>query len=307
LTVGRLTTAGPTGTVDLGNIGVVASGGEGCIGTSLLWRDSAGVLTGATIGNASMSCAHPTFRAEAIKYTSPTFAGFTFNASAGEATKVERPLENYNTDESSGKGPIGMNYGMDLRYAGEFNGLRIAATLGYERSDRNNDDSGNVNNSVYSSWGGALSLLHVPTGLFLQAEYIEARNTATNNGLTTAGVVVVQGTGDALGGEATANRWHLQGGTSLYAEYGVHRGFLGLNGFNNNVTAIAGLGSTAGLASGTSSDKMSIWGVGMVQSIDAAAMDLYIGYRNYSLTGVTPTAGSIKDIDVLTAGARIRF
>ena len=30
-TVGRLTTAGPTGTIDLGGIGVVATAGEGCI------------------------------------------------------------------------------------------------------------------------------------------------------------------------------------------------------------------------------------------------------------------------------------
>ena len=31
-----------------------------------------------------------------------------------------------------------------------------------------------------------------------------------------------------------------------------------------------------------SSSSVDVWGFGLVQTIDAAAMDLYIGFRNYS-------------------------
>ena len=115
----------------------------------------------------------------------------------------------------------------------------------------------------------------------------------------------------ANGLKAEGNRWHLQGGvrrnwfgigdTSLYAEYGVHRGWQGT--------------AAAVTLAGTSADKLSIWGVGVVQNIDAAAMELYLGYRNYKLDGVTFVTAGIavvvngpaKDVDVIAAGARIKF
>jgi Gram-negative porin len=290
LTMGRLTTSGPTGTVDLGGVGVVATAGEGCIGTSMRFRDSTGSLTAASIGTFSMGCAHPTFRAEGIKYTSPTFAGFTFNASIGEAAKVET------SDVILGvvsPVAIGQNYGADLRYAGEFNGLRIAATLGYERSDRNNDDGVSAD-SIYTSWGAALSLFHVPTGLFVQADYIKADADSVNNAL--AGVPVT-GSGDA-------DRWHIQGGvrrnwfgigdTSLYAEFGRSNGW-------------ATVQQAAIPAARLSGDNLKIWGLGVVQNVDAAAMELYLGYRNYSTDFLDTVNGKHRDIDILAAGARIKF
>ena len=45
-----------------------------------------------------------------------------------------------------------------------------------------------------------------------------------------------------------------------------------------------------------------MWGLGMVQAIDAAAMDLYIGYRNYDLGDL-----GADDLQIISAGARLKF
>jgi hypothetical protein len=63
---------------------------------------------------------------------------------------------------------------------------------------------------------------------------------------------------------------------------------------------------------------MSWWGLGAVQTIDAAAMDLYLGFRWYSagarfgdsVTQDLPAIqipGGIEDIWYIQAGARIQF
>lgn len=288
VTMGRLTTSGPIGVIDLGGVSVVAATGEGCIGTSLKFRNDAGVLTGANIGDFSMSCAHPTYRNEGVKYTSPTWNGFVMSASIGEAAKVEQ-------DSTDGRVNIGRTLGVDLRYANEFNGVRVAFGIGWEKSEANEDDAGNIaaaQNGRYESWGISGSLMHVPTGLFVQAFWLEAE--------------LAPATAAGFGPENKADMWHIQAGvarnffgignTVLYAEYANFNDWLRLN--------TAGVGQSLLLA--PTSDKMDVWGLGIVQNIDAAAMELYLGYRNYSASANSSTAG-LKDIDVIAAGARIRF
>jgi Gram-negative porin len=297
ITVGRLTTAGGVGTPDLGGVGVVATAGEGCIGTSLNFREKATGANITSIGTASMSCAHPAFRGEGIRYNSPTFAGFSFAASVSEAASLNRDAPAYVA--GSGTGPVGRNYGADLKYAGEFSGVRIAAAIGYERSELNEDDNGGSTQSGgdYRNIGLALALMHVPTGLFIQGEYQDARNKVRN-----------AVTSEFDQGENAAKRWHIQAGisqnffgvgkTNIYGEYGKHNGWIGLN------SSLTVPGSTI-----ETSDNMTIWGLGIVQNIDAAAMELYLGYRNYSLGGITfvaPATGA-ESISVIAAGARIKF
>jgi len=55
------------------------------------------------------------------------------------------------------------------------------------------------------------------------------------------------------------------------------------------------------------------WGAGAVQKIDAAAMDLYIAYRQYqadaTISGgpANQIPGGLNDIWFIQAGARIQF
>ena len=54
-----------------------------------------------------------------------------------------------------------------------------------------------------------------------------------------------------------------------------------------------------------------MWGLGVVQNIDAAAMEIYLAFRNHSLSRVG-TAGAeqglaVDDIQTVIGGMRIGF
>ena len=70
--------------------------------------------------------------------------------------------------------------------------------------------------------------------------------------------------------------------------------------------------------------NVKVWGLGLVQNVDAAATELYIGYRKFHLDTTQTAAGiaantnvvtgaatgvntAYKDVDMITAGARIKF
>jgi hypothetical protein len=61
------------------------------------------------------------------------------------------------------------------------------------------------------------------------------------------------------------------------------------------------------------SSESSFWGVGVVQHIDAAAMEVYLAYRLYGGEITSPAgnllSGTIEfdDLSVVMAGARVRF
>jgi hypothetical protein len=56
-----------------------------------------------------------------------------------------------------------------------------------------------------------------------------------------------------------------------------------------------------------------MWGIGVVQNIDAAAMELFLSYRQYqasfdSLAGAPyGTGADLNDMNIIMAGARIKF
>jgi hypothetical protein len=64
---------------------------------------------------------------------------------------------------------------------------------------------------------------------------------------------------------------------------------------------------------GGANTKMTHWGLGIVQYVDAASMDFWLTYKNYSLTGLElqtllrPNLGKFEDLHVISAGTRIRF
>ena len=60
-------------------------------------------------------------------------------------------------------------------------------------------------------------------------------------------------------------------------------------------------------------DRWPLVGVGIVQNLDAAAMELYLGWRRFdtSVTGVLGadgvTGNGASELDLVHGGARIRF
>ncbi len=271
ITLGRLTVSGPQSVIDLGGIGNIASGSLSLLGGAMRFRDSAGTLTTRTISNGTDAAADFNNRVDGIKWDSPTFAGFVFGASVGEATKVDRADD------------IGTLWAVNLRYANEFNGVRVAAAIGYEVS-KEEETMTSVNRTDSKNLGLSGSLMHVATGLFVQSQWNrfdrgndDLTSDRSNQWLVQAGV---------------SRNWFGIGNTALYGEVGRAN-----NGFDTFFAR--------GTANNFNGDKVSVWGLGVTQNIDAAAMQLYAGYRNFSATdGLAPP---LQDISIFAVGARINF
>jgi hypothetical protein len=290
VTVGRLTGSGPVSTIDLGGISVVASSGPALVGGGLFLRNATtGALSTVTMSNVTDYGANQDQRQEGVKWTSPTWQGFVVSASTGEASKREIG----NNADNAFNGTV---YGVDLKYANEFNGVRVAYGIGYEQFT-DNDSSTPVHARV-SQWGTSLALLHVATGLFVQGDYQNTRHAPLI-------LPLIQNANFFLS-DVEAKRWMIQAGiqrnwfgignTNLAAEYGKHDNWAAAGGF-----AVSGGNNT-------------FFGLAAVQNIDAAAMELYLGWRNYRTSDIVENANiltgaqtKLKDLDVVTAGARIKF
>jgi predicted porin len=163
-----------------------------------------------------------------------------------------------------------------LRYAGEFGGFRIAAGIGYgvgsDDADLALDSTGGKTTfDEVKFTSGSASVMHLASGLFAtgfagrrEFEHGDATKdfTETNWGLR-AGI---------------AKNWFGIGNTVVYGEY---------NAFDN--VADNGFESEA-------------WGVSIIQNVDAAALELFLSYKNLSVD----QAGS-KDTDIVFSGARLKF
>jgi len=338
VTLGRFVNpAGPAGQIDLAGIGsTVASGSQSLIGSGMVFRTGntpanlAGTNNiGAPVGNYSIySIANTTdaageysTRENGINWVSPTFAGFSVAASYGGVIKADAQCvtnalctnnENY-----------GAQYGLAAKYAGEFSGVRIAASVGYENSNSENNTSMVAVNGTSlrprsTDTGVSLSLLHVPTGLFAQGfynEYVRGHDLFTAAGAPSAyaaaGVTSDKAKQFMIQVGLAKNYFGL-GNTIPYIEYAQTK-----NGFNTfglegaGAAAIIGaLPAPGGVATAYTGDvtKNTMYGIGIAQNIDAAAMQLYAGYRQFKLSSDNcSAAGGCKDIGMFTTGAKINF
>ena len=64
-------------------------------------------------------------------------------------------------------------------------------------------------------------------------------------------------------------------------------------------------GDDLNLAGAAGSREFNWWGLGVVQEVDAAAMSLWLKYRNYAADDSTATA--FEDMNKVTFGALINF
>jgi len=247
-------------------------------------------------------------RANLVRYVSPTFSGFTFSAAWGE-------------DDF---------WDVALRYANEWNGVRVAAGVGYQEWTDGNDvtflptDSLGVFDSALTgsqnqpgcadldrtedpivfgvgsdvdcqAFGISGSVMHVPTGLYIHGAYgfVQDDNRRLLFALRTDGLVRNVDDRDEF--------WYVQAGieknfiglgkTTVYGEFYQSDTGGGLsNGDVRNIGRFFpardfefnSLSFTTAENGFITNSSVDVWGFGIVQQIDAAAMDLYIGFRNYS-------------------------
>jgi predicted porin len=171
------------------------------------------------------------------------------------------------------------------RYAGEFGGFKVAASAAYDETTDGFDELDYFQAGLY--------VQHVPTGLFAYGAYglLDQNTAGTPDGET----YYVKG--------GLRERWSPLGHTVLYGEY-------------MNIQDQFTPGLDGGQVTGS---EFELFGAGIVQEIDAAAMSLWVSYRHFegevSCTGgivaglcsAGNTASDIEDFDLVKAGALINF
>ncbi len=209
-----------------------------------------------------------------IRYDSPTFQGFSVSASWGEDDMWD----------------------IAARYAGEHHGIKVAIAAAYnESTDENTLGSFNAGNNPpagfrdtsYFQIGAYVQ--HVATGLFLYGAY----GSEEVDHLTNAGNTIPDG-----------DHWYLKAGlrtkctplgaTVFYGEYAQ---------YDDQVSS-----PLIDQVGGNASSDLDIWGLGVVQEIDAAAMSVWLHYRHFE-GDVSGANGNfdLGDLDLLKFGALINF
>lgn len=146
-----------------------------------------------------------------------------------------------------------------LRYSGEFSGIRLAGGIGYRKED---DLASLGGKSATVNASG--SVMDVGTGLFLNASYGDMKGATASTTLPLADVKA------AHVQAGIERKWFDLGKTTFFAEWAE----LKSNGF-----------------------KTDMMGFGAVQSIDAAAMDIYLAARRYD----------DLQVDTVAVGGIVRF
>ncbi len=180
-------------------------------------------------------------RNDLVRYDSPSIYGFVVSAAWGD--------NDY--------------WDVSLRFTKEWNSVKIAAAIAYA------DDQQTGTGADFEQVIGSVSLMHMPTGLFVNFSAGERDYEGGLNGSQYS----VQG--------GIERKWLPYGNTTLYGEYG-----------NYDEVAFAG----------TSAE---MWGVGLVQHVDSAAMDFYAQARFWS---VDDDANPLADeLTTVMLGSRIQF
>ncbi|MBA2127792.1 porin [Hyphomicrobium methylovorum] len=213
-------------------------------------------------------------RRNIVRYDSPEIAGFTGTASWGE-------------DDM---------WGLALTYKKSWGDFDVIGKVGYEHnSDENSSSCSKISGQDCEWWGAAGSVMHVPTGLFVYGGYGENSDDAEAAFNPTA--------------QSKDKMWFIQAGiqqkwtplgkTTVFGDYR-----------NDNAGSNLDKSFTVDGASGyVHNSDLKFIGAGVIQTIDAAAMDLYVIYRHAEgdVTNSANATVELDDFDMVMTGARIQF
>lgn len=242
-------------------------------------------------------------RFNSVTYATPELAGFTASATWGE--------DDY--------------WDVALRYAGEFAGLKIAAGIGYGEITDNSQTKticavaqpGASTDVKCHQFGGSISAVHEASGLFVNAGAGIKIDDNIENSTRFAGT----------GADDEQTFWSVQAGiekkfnefgkTTIYGEYYSYDGGANSRRTVDNGDALdvfAGANPAAVWSTG-----VEVFGAGVAQGFDNAAMVLYLSYRHVQgdltlrqLDGGGSATGAIanspiEDVDLVFSGAIIKF
>lgn len=259
-------------------------------------RGDAGLL-GVTIGSFLDNLGGDSF--DIVRYDSPNLAGFAVAASWGENDQWD----------------------VALTFEKELNSISVAAAIAY------GEDQGETNFTVATSADdevdqntltGSIALFHAPSGLNIA--FAAGQRELDNRFRDNRGIVTTRADDQhyyyVKGG--LRRRVNELGETAFYGEYGHYNDFLSNDADADTVNALdldaAAVCAAAGQGCLVSGSEASIWGFGVVQYIDAAAMQLYAGFRHHEfeadlvdVTGAAIPSAALDDFQTVLVGARIEF
>ncbi len=243
-----------------------------------------------------------------VKYTTPEFSGFSASAAWGE-------------DDF---------WDLALRYKGEFAGFKLAAGAGYgKQSDGFYLDTKTVcigrkpntedKDADCDQFGGSFSIIHEATGLFVNAGAGIKRDNLvqdqTNSPYNLGGADPDQKFWSVQAG--IEKKWIEHGKTTIYGEYYDYDGGAGRRSPAGGAADPLNVDNGVGGASVIWDSGVQVWGAGIAQGFDKAALTLYLTYRHVEgdlelRASNGPNVGQIfnaplDDLDLVTAGAVIKF
>jgi predicted porin len=248
-------------------------------------------------------------RYNVVKYDSPEFGGFTVSAAWGEDDFWDAAI----------------------RYAGEFEGIKIAGGIGYSEWSGFGplnargcaiDKPGDAGEADCSQLGLSGSVLHEKTGLFVTGSYGIKWDDNRQAAFGGAPVEDKDQFYQILAGVERKYDGELGklGKTTVYGEYEHYDTGALIAGNGQTATgrarSVAALFNVPAPFLGAGAD-IDVWGVGFNQNIEKAALDLYVAWRHAeadvfgSTNGVKGGPGaqtlSVEPIDLIMSGARIQF
>jgi predicted porin len=225
-------------------------------------------------------------------------------------------LVRYDTPEIAGF--VGtVNWGADdtwemgLRYKGEFAGLKVAAGIAYGETSEapasgvtigsaclaNGTTDANVGGTGKDAdckqLGGSISVMHEATGLYanVAAGYME------DELIKAAFGAAADDRSEFYAVEAgIQQKWIPIGKTTIFGQYYNNEGGFSFRNYGGGVGRITG-------------SELDVYSLGVMQGVDAAAMNFYAIYRHTEAEATTTGAGKIEfqDVDMFMTGAIIKF
>ncbi len=246
-------------------------------------------------------------RFNGIKYTTPELAGFSASAFWGE-------------DDF---------WDVALRYKGEFGGFKLAGGIGYGQvldgkqtqtgcnasgANAGTTATGTAHDADCNQFGGSVSVVHVDTGLFVNFGAGVKKDDLISDLTLYSGAVTPDDEDTFWAIQAgIEKKWNEFGKTTIYGEYYDH------NGGSNNRTIEGGFAGVGSATGAVLSSNVQVYGAGIAQGFDNAALTLYLSYRHVEADvtassiaggvadGAVIASPELEDVDLVFAGAIIKF
>ena len=230
--------------------------------------------------------------ANIVRYDTPSLAGFVASVSWGE-------------DDVRDAGVTYSYDGHGLKFEGIITYAEVVVD-GTDVASRVDEDT----------WVGSASILHEATGL----NFSLAAGSRTFN-LAAVDIDGVSRLPDDADFVYLKAGWlanlNTLGPTAFYGEYALFKDYISAGLEAGPLASLASgpagctVAGTACRATGSTAD---VWGVGVVQNVEAAGLQLYLGYRFHSAdvdlvdrAGAAAGAVALEDFQTVISGAKISF